>query len=360
MSKGYRIVVISPKDAFTAKLISEGIEYKEIDIFNYGVNPIDELRLLKNLIRAYREIRPQLIFHYTIKPNIYGTFAARYCGIPSIIITTGLGHLFEFKNWFVSRFTVLMYRIACHFSKEVWFLNSNDLDIFVYKGIVRRSKTHILKSEGINLHWFQPEAIVRKTYKTIFLFAGRILRDKGVLEFVKAAEIIKKKYNNVEFQIMGFIDQSNPNSIPYSEILQWQQRKIISYLGETTDVRPTLSKCDCLIFPSYYREGVSRILMEASAMEKPIITTDNVGCREVVDNGINGFLIKPKNLEQLVNTIESFISMSASDRLIMGKAGRNKMLREFDESLVFEKYENVINEYFQIADVHKNKNKIEV
>ena len=159
-----------------------------------------------------------------------------------------------------------MYRIACHLSKESWFLNSNDLDVFVYKLIVKKSKTLLLKSEGIDLNWFSPRPTRKQPETTIFLYAGRLLVDKGILVYRDAAEMIKRKYGHVEFQVLGFVDQSNPNSIEYERLLEWQKKKVIIYLGETTDVRPYLANCDCLVFPSYYREGVSRILMEASAM----------------------------------------------------------------------------------------------
>ncbi|MBK7806437.1 MAG: glycosyltransferase [Saprospiraceae bacterium] len=146
---------------------------------------------------------------------------------------------------------------------------------------------------------------------------------------------------------MGFVDQSNPNSIAYEYLLQWQKKKLIKYLGETTDVRPYLINCDCLVFPSFYREGVSRVLMEASAMERPIITTDNVGCREVVDHGINGLLIPTKNVPELVDAMEEFVKMNKSDREIMGKAGRRKMAREFDEKIVFASYDQAISRYLE-------------
>ena len=357
-ARGFRIVVIAPKDAFTAKLIAEGIDYKEVEIHNYGINPLNEIKLIFSLIHLYKEIRPDLIFHYTIKPNIYGSFAAWYCRIPSIIITTGLGHLFEFKNWLVRTITLFLYRMACQLSKESWFLNSNDLDVFVYKLIVKKSKTLLLKSEGIDLDWFSPQTSKKHIKTTVFLFAGRLLEDKGILVFRDAAEIIKKKYHNVEFQVLGFVDQSNPNSIEYEKLLEWQKQNIIRYLGETTDVRPYLANCDCLVFPSFYREGVSRILMEASAMERPIITTDNVGCREVVDNGINGFVIPIKDIKSLAAAIEEFLLMNKENREIMGKAGRRKMEREFDETLVLNVYDQAVERYLENNRVERKRNKL--
>lgn len=354
-NQGIEIVVIAPKDAFTAKLVAEGIEFYEIEISNYGTNPVVELGLIRNLVRLYKEINPQLIFHYTIKPNIYGTLAARYCGIPSVIITTGLGHLFEFKNRIVSTITLFLYRISCTFSKKTLFLNSNDLDVFVYKKVVKKSKAILLRGEGIDLDWFSPKKVQKHPRKTIFLFAGRLLIDKGVNEYVEAAQKIRAQYKDVEFQILGFVDQSNPNSIAYQQIIEWQHKKIISYLGETSDVRPYLAKCDCLVFPSYYREGVSRILMEASAMECPIITTDNVGCREVVDDGINGFLVIPKDVSSLVEAIGKFLNLCIEDRQLMGKLGRSKMNREFDQEIVFRQYDEIISSLLEIKQGKKQQ-----
>ena len=354
-NQGIEIVVIAPKDAFTAKLVAEGIEFYEIEISNYGTNPVVELGLIRNLVRLYKEINPQLIFHYTIKPNIYGTLAAKYCGIPSVIITTGLGHLFEFKNRIVSTITLFLYRISCTFSKKTLFLNSNDLDVFVYKKVVKKSKAILLRGEGIDLDWFSPKKVQKHPRKTIFLFAGRLLIDKGVNEYVEAAQKIRAQYKDVEFQILGFVDQSNPNSIAYQQIIEWQHKKIISYLGETSDVRPYLAKCDCLVFPSYYREGVSRILMEASAMECPIITTDNVGCREVVDDGINGFLVIPKDVSSLVEAIGKFLNLCIEDRQLMGKLGRSKMNREFDQEIVFRQYDEIISSLLEIKQGKKQQ-----
>lgn len=346
-SQGFNIVVIAPKDSFTSNLISEGIDYYEIDMKNYGTNPFSEFRLIFQLVRLYQTIRPDLVFHYTIKPNIYGSFAAAYCKIPSIIITTGLGHLFEFKNLFVRWITLFLYRIASYLSKETWFLNTNDRDVFIYKRITNRKKSRVLKSEGINIDWFCPTTDKKFVGAKSFLFAGRILRDKGIIEFVEAAKIIKAKYSNVRFFILGFIDQENPNSIPYSQITTWQNQKIIKYLGETSDVRPFLEKSSCLVFPSYYREGVSRILMEAAAMETPIITSDNVGCREIVDDGVNGYICEGRNIESLVLSMEKFLRLDNADMLVMGKMGRKKMTKEYSENLIFKSYDAAINNFVE-------------
>ena len=325
-------------------LLAEGIEFCEIDIKNYGTNPFEEVKLLNQLIKLYKSIKPDIVFHYTIKPNIYGSIAAAYCKIPSIIITTGLGHLFEFKNITIRWITFFLYRIACILAKEVWFLNSNDQDVFVYKRIVKKSRTRILNSEGINTEWFKPGKAKKNSNNPSFLFAGRLLKDKGIIEFIEAARVIRKKYPAVKFYVLGFVDQSNPNSISYDELRLHQQEKTIKYLGETSDVRPFLYKTSCLVFPSFYREGMSRILMEAASMETPIITTDNVGCRDIVEHNLNGFICKPQSTASLVDSLEKFIHLDIRDKMEMGKFGRKKMIKEFDEQLVLTTYDAAIHD----------------
>ena len=351
--EGYNISVIAPKDNFTSKLIVEGIDYHEIDMSNYGTNPFAEVNLIYQYYKLYKKINPNLIFHYTIKPNIYGTIAAWMCRKPSILITTGLGHLFQFSNFLVRLITLFLYRIAALLTKEVWFLNDNDRDIFLYKRIVRKSKTRILRSEGINTDWFKPKKD-KKFYIDRFLFAGRLIWEKGVGEYVQAAKIIREKYPRIKFELLGFIDQSNPKSVPYDYIHKWQKEKVIKYLGETTDIRPFMEKATCLIFPSYYREGMSRVLMEAASMETPIITTDNVGCRDIVDHGKNGFIVEPQNVTALVEAIETFINMDDQDKLVMGKLGRKKMVEHFCEENILSHYLITIKKYIP------NSNKIEV
>lgn len=345
LDKGFSVYVAAPKDSFSAKLISLGANYYPIKINNHGASPLSDIRLTLSLIKLYRKIRPDLIFHYTIKPNIYGSIASYFSKCKSISITTGLGHLFDFKNGLVQMITIFLYKIAARLSKEVWFLNENDRDVFVYKSVVERDKTKVIKSEGINIEHFKP--IAEKDYlgTTRFLFAGRLIKDKGVEIFVEAAKEIKKEDPTILFDILGFIDENNPNSISYDKLTDWQAKKNISYLGETDDIKPYIQKSTCLVFPSFYREGISRILMEAASMETPIITTDNVGCREVVEHGKNGFLCEPQSVTNLVKALKQFIKLDSNDKMVMGKLGRQKMIREFAERKVLREYQKTIKKY---------------
>ncbi len=344
-SLGHEVVVIAPKDTFTAKLVSEGVSFKHISLSSYGTNIITETKSLIKFARIYKKEKFDFIFHYTIKPNIYGAIASAIVGTPSIIITTGLGHFLNFKNTVAGLFTLNLYRLAGRLTKEVWFLNEDDRKVFLKKKIVKQNKARLLNGEGINISWYQPNGYVKKDTTTRFLFAGRVIWDKGVGEFVEAAKRLKNKYTNVEFQILGFIDPSNPNAVSYEQVVQWQKNGIIKYLGEATDVRPFLEQCDCLVFPSFYREGLSRILMEAAAMERPIITTNNVGCKDVVEDGVNGYLVEKNNVEDLKNKMTQFLELANPNKKSMGIAGRKKVVENFNEDQIIEVYLESLEQY---------------
>jgi glycosyltransferase involved in cell wall biosynthesis len=347
--QGFEVLVIAPKDAFSSKLISEGFHYHHVDIQNYGINPLSDIRTAWQLVRIYRKNKVDFIFHYTIKPNIYGTCAAAWCKIPSIAVTTGLGHMFTFKNDLLRFLIVNMYRFAALLSREVWFLNETDKQTFIEHNIVKLKKTYLLPSEGVNTNYFKDdcEPLKNKNNKLIFLYAGRLLWEKGIGELVEAARYIKQKYDFVEFELLGFIDLKNPNTVMPEQISVWQDEKTIHYLGETTDVKSVLCQIDCLLFPSYYREGVSRILLEAASMGKPIITTDNIGCREVVVDNETGYLCQPQNVKDLIDKIEKFIQLSPTQRKAMSMKARQKTVEEFDEDIIIGHYMDKINYYLK-------------
>ena len=334
--------------------MAEGFNFHHIYTSNYSTNPLNDLRTLFQLVRIYRKNEFDFIFHYTIKPNIYGTLAARWCKIPSIAITTGLGRLFSFNNKVVKYLSTKLYQVAARYSQQIWFLNQSDLDNFIGRGITTKKKAFLLPSEGIDTQKFKPKETyyVNEKKQLSFLFAGRVIWDKGVKEFVEAAKIIKREYKNIEFQMLGFIDPSNPNAVPYEDIQKWQKRNIISYLGETEDVRPYLDDSSCLVFPSFYNEGISRILLEAAAMAKPIITTDNVGCRDVVKDNYNGFICKIKDKNDLVLKIRKFMTLTQKEQELMGLNGRKVVLENFNEEQIIKIYTDYLSSHFK---QHQNR-----
>ncbi len=340
---GYQVTVIAPHDdVFTDKIIQLGASFKVIKIAAKGTNPIEDLLLIRKFYLIYKELNPNFIFHYTIKPNIYGSIAARLASIPSIAITTGLGYVFDKKN-LVSKLVDSLYRFAFLKVKEVWFLNKEDEIAFVKNGIVDCSKTIVLNGEGIDMNHFAP--IGKQQNKPSFLLVARMLWEKGVLEFVEAARIIKIKYPDTVFNLLGFVGVDNPSAISLDTIKNWENEGVLNYLGTSSDVRTYLSESTAVVLPSYYREGIPRILLEASAMEKIIITTDNVGCRDVVEDAKTGYLCKVKDVESLVKALETVINLPIEHQIAMGKNGRDKMFKEFDEKLILAEYDKTLNRY---------------
>ena len=343
---GYEIYLIAPKDEFTSKLISEGFEYEQIYINKYGTKIWQEVKLIEQLYKIYKRIQPHLIFHYTAKPNIYGSWAAKSLHIPNILITTGLGHLFNFKNKKYFPLVKALYKRASKASNEVWFLNQDDRNTFVNKNILKEEKSFILPSEGINTQYFSKEYFSKQGEQvTEFLYAGRLLKSKGIEQYIEAARAIRKKKPTIHFNVLGFIDEENPDSIKYADLIREHNSGSIKYLGETSDIRPYLNHTDCLVFPSYYKEGISRILMEASALQVPIITTDNTGCKDVVTHLKSGLLIKPKSTEELINALEYFISLSQGEREELGLRGRELVMEKFDMKKIISIYQDTCNRY---------------
>jgi glycosyltransferase involved in cell wall biosynthesis len=340
--EGYEVLVITPKDSYTHYLLSEDYQHVDINIQSKGKSLFSDLRYFRKLLQIYKSYEPDFIFHYTIKPNVYGSLAARVAGIKSIAVVSGAGHTFLKKN-FLYRVISLMYRLAFQFTKQVWFVNKDDLNEFVEHRIIPKGKAQLLPGEGVNIQHFSPNFDRMPNKNSMnFLLSARLLWDKGIGQYVEAAKIIKSKYSGVNFYLLGFLDVENPSAISSTQIYDWHHNGDITYLGKTEDVRPYVANCDCFVLPSYYREGTPRSLLEAAAMAKPIITTDNVGCREVVKDGYNGFLCEPKNVDDLVKKMEMMIGMTTQQRHMMGLNGRKFVIEYFDEQLVVERYVSVL------------------
>ena len=336
----YQVVIIAPYDEYSDKLKEMGCEVFDIDINGKSTNPLDDLKTFWQYWKLYKKIDPDLIFHYTIKPNIYGTLAAKLSGIRSIAITTGLGYAFINEN-LITKVVKGLYRFSLRYAEQVWFLNTDDADIFKRYGLVDESKMLILPGEGIDTSKFQPVDAKKRDDTFRFLLVARMLWDKGVGEYVEAAKNIKKKHKNVDFLLLGAVGVDNPTAIPRETIEKWESDRIVKYLGTTDKVQNELAKADCIVLPSY-REGTSRVLLESASMGKPIITTNVPGCKEVVDDGINGFLCEVKDSEDLSDKMERMLHLSEEERVYMGKAGREKAMKEFDERIVIHKYLDAI------------------
>lgn len=315
-----------------------GITFEPVRVNFYGNNPFADLWLFWQLLRLYNRYKPDVVIHYTIKPNIFGGLAARWCGALSYAVVTGLGHVMNKRNRLASWAGLGLYRLTLRLHERVFVLNEQDQEDLVQMNIIAPEKIVLLPGEGVDTGFYAPLSDKKlRTYPS-FLFSGRLIADKGIYEFVEAARLIRMRYPEVRFRILGMIDPQGIHSIPIAVLQGWVREGIVEYLGETLDVRPYLAKADCLVLPSYYREGLSRMLMEAASMETPIITTDQPGCREVVDDGRTGFLCRICDVKDLSRKMEQFILLDKVDRLIMGKNSRIKMVREFDEHIIIQKY----------------------
>jgi glycosyltransferase involved in cell wall biosynthesis len=336
LESGYRLSVLAPVDEY----IRYTECFPEVDHINLhyldrdSTNPISDLRLLAELWGVYRKLRPDLILHYTVKPNIYGGLAARLVGIPSVAVVTGLGYPFIHEG-LARKMTGLLYRLSNRFHRKVIFENRDDLQFFIEERLVDGSKGISIKGCGVDTNYYYPQEPARTNGRVTFTFIGRLLYDKGIREFVEAAHLVRKTHAHVQFWLIGQIDEENPSSISKSDLVDWVKDPAIEYLGSKEDVRPYIAKSDCVVLPSY-REAIARSLTEAMAMGKPVIGTDTAGVREAIDDHQNGFLVGVRDVDSLAGAMEKFIAMSRKERQEMGMKGRRKVLEEFDDRRIAE------------------------
>jgi len=342
---GYDVCVVAPEDEYTAKIKAEGLGFLAVKhLKRYSINPLHDLVLYREYIKIYSLLKPVFIFHYTIKPNIYGTLAAKFCNIKSISITTGLGNAFSRKGA-LYYFAKYLYKLSSLFALEVWFLNAGDKEIFIKNNIIPERKSFILPGEGLNTNLFTPSSQYPANEVTTFLLVSRMQYDKGIQVFVDASRLLKKKGYAVSSLLLGQMVEGNPEAISPGTIATWQKEAVIKYLGNVPDVKKYIENVDAVVLPSYYQEGIPRALLEAASMGRPIITTRNSGCIEVVDDGINGFLCEVKNVDDLAAKMEKFIHLPIEERKKMGIAGRKKIQDNFDEKIVIDIYKCKLEQY---------------
>ena len=340
-SKGFDLLVIAPHDDFMTLLAKENCKTVSVEMDRRGTNPLSDVVLMRRLHKIYRDHKPDFIIHYTIKPNVYGALAAKAAGIPSIAVVSGLGYAFSGRGWLYKIVARLM-KTAFAFAKEVWFVNKDDRDLLLQANIVSKEKTVQLPGEGINTEKFAPIPKPSSSETFVFLMSARLLWEKGVGVFVEAARQLKPKYPQAEFQLLGFLTDDETTGVTKAQVEKWEAEGIVKYLGITSNVIPFLANADCIVLPSFYREGVPRALLEPASMAKPIITTDNVGCRDVVEDGVTGFLVKPNNNADLTEKMERMLNLSEAERRNMGMKAREKVIREFDERWVLKEYDAML------------------
>jgi len=332
---GYSPVAVAPPDpAGEARLAELGIEFEPLHVDRAGLNPIAELGLLLRIRRLLKRLRPAAYLGFTVKPNIYGALAASSLGIPVVANVSGLGTAF-IRAGLLQRLVTALYRIAFRSAATVFFENPDDQRLFLERRIVRAGQARLLPGAGIDLDRFAPTAL--PSGAPIFLMIARLLGDKGVREFVEAAHSLRPQLPEARFQLLGGVDEGNRTAVSRVELQGWIEAGVIEYLGETSDVRPSIAGASAIVLPSY-REGLPRSLLEGAAMGRPLIATDVPGCRELVDDGVNGFLCAARDSRSLAQAMKRFAALPEGERAAMGAASRRKAEERFDEKIVVRAY----------------------
>ncbi|MCE2009745.1 glycosyltransferase family 4 protein [Enterobacter sp. 22146] len=336
LDHGYSVIACAPRDDYTYMLESLGCKYQDVKIDKSGLNPIKDLYTIFNFYTLFKTNHVDVVLNFTPKNNIYSTFAARLCKIKVINNIAGLGTAFG-SSGLINFIVRHLYRYSQKEADFIFFQNQEDYSIFQRLGINKHSMD-ILPGSGVDLKRFTFQEATDNGI-TRFAVVARMLFDKGIVQYADAAKILKTKYrDNVEFLLIGFIDDLNPRSITSAKMKEWVDEGHVKYLGVSDNIEDILGDVDCVVLPSFYREGVPKSLLEAAAMGKPLITTDNVGCRETVEDGKTGYLCQPRSVSDLCDKMELIINMHLEDRIAMGKAGRELIEKKFDEQIVIKKY----------------------
>ena len=332
--QGHQVVLVSPGGEYVARLQAMGLRWLSFDLSRRGMNPFKELAAIIRLTRLYHRERPDITHHFTIKPVLYGSLAAQFTGIAAVVNSiTGLGYIFvpsgnlkRLFKWFVQ----LFYRIVMR-RTQVIFENAEDRDTFLHQGIVIPEKAHLIAGVGIDTERFKPATTSGDP--PVALLASRMLWDKGVGEFVEAARLIRTRGVPARFALAGRNDPGNPSSIPEAQLEAWREEKAIEWWGWQEDMPAVLAKADIVCLPSYYREGVPTILIEAAACGRPLVATDMPGCRDIVQDGVNGILVPVRDSSALARALRTLLE-SPSLRQNMGARGRQITEQRFSSKAV--------------------------
>lgn len=330
ISKGHDVYLSLPNDEYVILLEKIGCKFIESKVDRRGTNIIKDMKLLFFYVNIINKINPDVILSYTIKPNVYGGIACRITQTPYLSTVTGLGTAIENKG-ILQKITIMLYKIAFKNANCVFFQNQENKDFFIGEGF-KINKLRVIPGSGVNTTFFSllpypSDNIIH------FMFISRIMKEKGIDQYLEAAEFIKAKYPNTRFHVLGFCESN------YEEKLnELSERGVIEYHGMQSDVREFHRISHCTIHPTYYPEGMSNVLLESAASGRPIITTNRSGCREIIDDGVNGYVVEQRNSDDLIKKIEMFLALSYEERKKMGLAGRNKVEKEFNRKNVVDQY----------------------
>ena len=337
---GYMVLISCPYGERIEKIKRNNVIYEDISIDRRGTNPFRDYQLYHSYKKLFKRYKPIVVLTFTIKPNIYGGLASRKLGIPYINNITGLGSAYE-KGGLLKQTIILLYKIVLNSAYYVLFQNETNKRTIVEAGVLQHKRYEVIPGSGVNLERFKYRDYP-KSKSIVFNYIGRVMKDKNIDDFIYIAQRLHKKYDNVVFNIIGFIEQRESR---YEKVLdELEKQKIIKYLGPQMDVRPSIEESHAIIHPSTYGEGLSNVLLESAAIGRVLIAARVPGCMEIVKDGVNGFLFEPNNREMMVELVERFIKLPLKQKEEMGKASRKIVEEKYSRKIVVEKYRELVNE----------------
>ena len=336
IDSGHRVVISAPSDSKAEYFKEIGCEIVDTQFKRKGTNPLSDFGLMLRYRKLLKMVKPDVVLSYTIKPNLYGGMACQLCGVSQIANITGLGSAVENPGW-LQKLTIILYKVGLRKTHTVFFQNKANMEFCQEHGMVKGGMK-LIPGSGVNVQHHAIQEYPAPSEPLRFIFISRLLREKGIEEYLMAAQRVKTKYSNTEFHILGACEEN------YQERIEKLQKDgVIVYHGTQPDVRPYIGKAWCTVHPSFYPEGMSNVLLESCAAGRPIITTDRPGCGEIVENDVNGFVVKQQDADDLVEKIEKFIQLPYEQKREMGLVARKKVEREFDREIVVKAYLDEIN-----------------
>lgn len=337
--KKYELIISCPYGEKLELMNKVKYEYDNPIIDRRGINPIKDFKLFVHYYKFIKKYKPDVILCYTIKANVYASIAARLCRVDCINNITGLGSILK-KGKILQNFIYCLLRFSLKKSKCVFFQNETNMNLVLEKKIVKKNYK-LIPGSGVNTKRFELQEYPRSNGKIIFNYIGRVLREKGIDDYIEAAKFIKSKGYNTEFNVIGFIEPTETHYI--EEFNELEKNNILKYRGQQKDIRPFIKRSHAIIHPSKYGEGMSNVLLENASSGRPLITTNNPGCFETVDNGKTGFIYEKGNINDLVSKIEKFINLTYEEKKQMGINGRKKMIKQFERKIVIKEYLKELN-----------------
>lgn len=337
-------------DGFGGKVESCKVRFHALPLSTRSIDPIADIRLLVGLIRTLRRSRPTVVHCFTVKPAVFGTLAAAIAGVPVRVVTiTGLGHAFGSAPAFIRIGVTALYRLSLRYAHKVFFQNCEDRDYFLRLGLVDSTRVGVVPGSGVDLDRFMPEPLPSAQSGSLLRFTmiARLIREKGVWEYLEAAAMVRRRHPTAHFTLVGGTDPRNPTSLSESDVRRLERSNDLQWVGEVDDVRPHLRAADVVVLPSY-REGLPRSLLEAAAAGRAVIATDTVGCRDAVIDGVTGYLVPPRDSSALA---EAMCKLIARPSLVseMGRRARERAEQLFSETIVINRTLEAYSDLLQVT-----------